>query len=76
MSWGLRLGQLGRLPLADYVAAVALYVAHYNLCRVHEALKIARSEAVSLGLGMRGAALANKAANPGLPCPFAFAIQP
>jgi hypothetical protein len=24
---------------AHHVAAVALYVAHYNLCRVHEALK-------------------------------------
>jgi hypothetical protein len=25
--------------LDNHVAAVALYVAHYNLCRVHEALK-------------------------------------
>jgi hypothetical protein len=26
--------------LDNHVAAVALYVAHYNLCRVHEALKM------------------------------------
>jgi hypothetical protein len=25
--------------LDNHVAAVALYVAHYNLCRVHEALR-------------------------------------
>ena len=26
--------------LENHIAAVALYVAHYNLCRVHEALGI------------------------------------
>ncbi len=34
--------------LVNHVAAVALYVAHYNLCRMHEALKT--TPAVALGL--------------------------
>ena len=34
--------------LANHVAAVSLYVAHYNLCRVHEALRI--TPAMALGI--------------------------
>jgi IS1 family transposase len=34
--------------LANHKAAVALYVAHYNLCRVHEALRI--TPAMALGI--------------------------
>jgi len=34
--------------LANHKAAVALYVAHYNFCRVHEALKI--TPAMALGI--------------------------
>src|SRR5689334_22601142 len=34
--------------LENHVAAVALYVAHHNLCRVHEALRI--TTAMQLGL--------------------------
>lgn len=34
--------------LANHEAAVALYVAHYNLCRVHEALRI--TPAMALGV--------------------------
>ncbi|MHC2577375.1 IS1 family transposase [Bradyrhizobium diazoefficiens] len=37
--------------LDNHVAAVALYVAHYNLCRVHEALRT--SPAKALGLAER-----------------------
>ena len=34
--------------LENHVAAVGLYVAHYNLCRVHEALRI--TPAMQLGI--------------------------
>jgi hypothetical protein len=34
--------------LENHAAAVALYVAHYNLCRVHEALRI--TPAMQLGV--------------------------
>ncbi len=34
--------------LRNHKAAVALYVAHYNLCRVHEALRI--TPAMALGV--------------------------
>ena len=34
--------------LDNHVAAVALYVAHYNLCRVHEALKATPAKALGL----------------------------
>jgi hypothetical protein len=34
--------------LTNHIAAVGLYVAHYNLCRVHEALRI--TSAMQLGL--------------------------
>jgi len=34
--------------LENHVAAVALYVAHYNLCRVHETLRT--TPAVALGI--------------------------
>jgi hypothetical protein len=37
--------------LENHLAAVALYVAHYNLCRVHEALKT--TPAVALGIAGR-----------------------
>jgi IS1 family transposase len=37
--------------LDNHAAAVALYVAHYNLCRVHEALKT--TPAVALGIADR-----------------------
>jgi IS1 family transposase len=33
--------------LDNHVAAVALYVAHYNLCRVHEALKATPAKALA-----------------------------
>jgi hypothetical protein len=34
--------------LENHVAAVALYVAHYNFCRVHETLRI--TPAMQLGV--------------------------
>jgi len=34
--------------LANHVAAVSLYVAHFNLCRVHEALRI--TPAMAMGV--------------------------
>jgi IS1 family transposase len=34
--------------LDNHVAAVALYVAHYNLCRIHEALKTTPAKALGL----------------------------
>ncbi|TAK47887.1 MAG: transposase [Xanthobacteraceae bacterium] len=34
--------------LDNHVAAVALYVAHYNLCRVHEALKTTPAKAIGV----------------------------
>jgi len=34
--------------LTNYIAAVGLYVAHYNLCRVHETLRV--TPAMQLGL--------------------------
>ena len=32
----------------NHVAAVALYVAHYNLCRVHEALRMTPAKAIGV----------------------------
>jgi len=57
-----------RLP--NHTAAVSLYVAHYNLCRVHEALRT--TPAVALGIanhvwtigGLLDAALATDPAPP------------
>jgi hypothetical protein len=37
--------------LANHAAPVSLYVSHYNLCRVHEALKT--TPAVALGIADR-----------------------
>jgi IS1 family transposase len=37
--------------LVNHVAAVSLYVAHYNLCRMHEALRT--TPAVALGIAER-----------------------
>jgi IS1 family transposase len=34
--------------LDNHVAAVALYVAHYNLCRIHEALKMTPAKALGV----------------------------
>jgi hypothetical protein len=34
--------------LDNHVAAVALYVAHYNLCRVHETLKTTPAKALGV----------------------------
>lgn len=34
--------------LENHAAAVALYVAHYNLCRVHEALRVTPAMAVGV----------------------------
>jgi len=34
--------------LDNHVAAVALYVAHYNLCRIHEALKVTPAKAIGV----------------------------
>jgi hypothetical protein len=34
--------------LDNHVAAVALYVAHYNLCRVHEALRTTPAKALGV----------------------------
>jgi hypothetical protein len=33
--------------LDNHVAAVALHVAHYNLCRIHEALKMTPAKALA-----------------------------
>src|ERR1700687_2433117 len=43
--------------LDTHVAAVALYVAHYNLCRVHEALKMTPAKAI--GVTDRGWSIGN-----------------
>ncbi len=61
--------------LENHLAAVALYVAHYNLCRSHEALKTA--PAVALGITDRvwtvgdllDAALATQPINPVMTAP-------
>ncbi len=37
--------------LENHAAAVSLYVAHYNLCRVHESLRT--TPAVALGIAQR-----------------------
>ena len=37
--------------LDNHVAAVALYVAHYNLCRVHEALKTSEGPRIAVHYG-------------------------
>lgn len=38
-----------RSPATDnHVAAVALYVAHYNLCRIHEALRTTPAKALGV----------------------------
>jgi hypothetical protein len=34
--------------LDNHVAAVALYVAHYNLCRIHEALHTTPAKAIGV----------------------------
>jgi hypothetical protein len=34
--------------LANHVAAVSLYVAHFNLCRVHETLRITPAMAIGI----------------------------
>src|ERR1700719_147493 len=34
--------------LDNHVAAVALYVAHYNFCRIHEALRTTRAKALGI----------------------------
>jgi hypothetical protein len=34
--------------LDNHLAAVALYVAHYNLCRVHEALRTTPAKAIDV----------------------------
>jgi hypothetical protein len=34
--------------LDNHVAAVALYVAHYNFCRVHEALRMTPAKALGV----------------------------
>jgi hypothetical protein len=34
--------------LDNHVAAVALYVAHYNFCRLHEALRITPAKAIGV----------------------------
>jgi hypothetical protein len=34
--------------LDNHVAAIALYVAHYNLCRVHEALRTTPAKALGI----------------------------
>jgi hypothetical protein len=56
--------------LQNHEAAVALYVAHYNLCRVHETLRV--TPAMQLGVTdhiwsigeLVGAALSNEAPAP------------
>jgi hypothetical protein len=42
--------------LVNHVAAVSLYVAHYNLCRAHEALKTTPAVAI----GIRSAAMVDR----------------
>ena len=39
---------MGFQKLDNHVAAVSLYVSHYNLCRVHEALRTTPAVAVGL----------------------------
>jgi hypothetical protein len=34
--------------LENHAAAVSLYVAHYNLCRVHESLRTTPAEAIGM----------------------------
>lgn len=53
--------------LDNHVAAVALYVAHYNLCRTHEALRTTPAKA--LGIAERIAQLVDAALSvaPALP---------
>jgi IS1 family transposase len=46
-----RLGNAFSKKLENHAAAVSLYVAHYNLCRVHEALRT--TPAVALGIADR-----------------------
>ena len=46
-----RLGTGFSKKLENHAAAVSLYVAHYNLCRVHEALRT--TPAVQLGIADR-----------------------
>src|SRR5260221_14635970 len=53
--------------LDNHVAAVALYVAHYNLCRVHEALKMTPAKAIGV---------ADRAWNIGKLIDAALATQP
>jgi hypothetical protein len=53
--------------LDNHVAAVALYVAHYNLCRVHEALKTTPAKALGV---------ADRAWTIGAPIDGALATQP
>jgi hypothetical protein len=50
--------------LDNHIAAVALYVAHYNLCRTHEALRTTPAKA--LGLAKRPWSIAQLVA-PALP---------
>jgi hypothetical protein len=46
-----RLGNGFSKKLENHEAAVSLYVAHYNLCRVHEALRA--TPAMALGVAER-----------------------
>lgn len=46
--WFTRLTNGFSKKLDNHVAAVALYVAHYNLCRVHEALRTTPAKALGL----------------------------
>jgi hypothetical protein len=55
--------------LDNHVAAVALYVAHYNLCRTHETLKMTPAKA--LGVVDRTWAIAALATQPITPVPTA-----
>jgi hypothetical protein len=61
--------------LDNHVAAVALYVAHYNLCRVHEALKSTPAKAIGVAdrtwtIGdLIDAALATQPINPVVTAP-------
>jgi hypothetical protein len=65
-----RLGTGFSKKLENHAAAVSLYVAHYNLCRVHETLR--QTPAMALGLTDRAwslrqlidAALATQSADP------------
>lgn len=68
--------------LENHVASVGLYVAHYNFCRVHEALGRRQTPAIALGLTdhvwtigeLMQACVADRERNPRKPLPGGFRV--